>query len=132
MDPGTLPTGNPAKDEAVPREERTWIYSAGRPEPGGFWVRLFGELDLHDLDTLGTLVRAVEDSSQPVLVDLSGVTFLDLGWARELAALHLLGPDHLVLCSPSWQASVSFAACGFAGPIEFRARVTGTEESEPY
>lgn len=125
----TPPPSDAAKDEAVRREKFTWTAAtaADPPESGGSWARLRGELDVHDLDALGTLLRAAAQSDCPIFVDLSGVTFLDVGCATELALSHLRSPDLLVMCGPSWQAAASFTACGFAGRIEFRARVADAD-----
>jgi anti-anti-sigma regulatory factor len=49
---------------------------------------------------------------KPVLVDLSGITFLDLDAARELAVRSALYARHLVLRNPSLQVSASIEAFG--------------------
>lgn len=86
-------------------------------EPGtvsvaGRHVALGGEFDLQNLETLRDTLRDVPRSDEPLVVDLSGLTFLDSQCVRELAAWKLLHPDLMELHAPSWQARSSFVACG--------------------
>jgi anti-anti-sigma regulatory factor len=46
------------------------------------------------------------------MVDLSGVTFLDVGATRELTIRYLLYTQHLTFRNPSPQVRASVAACG--------------------
>jgi len=88
--------------------------SAGIYEPDhqDGWIELTGEFDVRDLETLRRTLDGVPGS--PVCVDLSGVTFLDLLCARELADRSRDG--RLALREASWQAGHSFEACGFGDP----------------
>jgi hypothetical protein len=54
-------------------------------------------------------------------VDLSGVTFLDVGTSRGLAIQSLLYAHHLTLRNPSWQVRASMAACGFGAWVDFHS-----------
>jgi anti-anti-sigma regulatory factor len=45
--------------------------------------------------------------------DLSGVSFLDVRCARELAIQVRLHGSRVQLRNPSWQVETSFRACGF-------------------
>ncbi|MBA2510135.1 MAG: STAS domain-containing protein [Rubrobacteraceae bacterium] len=86
-------------------------------EPGlvsvaGRRVAIWGEFDLRNLGELREALRDVPRSDEPLVVDLSAVTFLDSQCVRELAAWKLLHPDLMQLRDPSWQARSSFDACG--------------------
>ena len=75
-------------------------------------VGIGGEFDLRNLGDLREALRDVPRSEEPLVVDLSEVTFLDSQCVRELAAWKLLHPDLMQLRDPSWQARSSFVACG--------------------
>jgi anti-anti-sigma regulatory factor len=70
-------------------------------------VELRGELDLFSLDDLRKTLNRVLDSMKPTLVDLSGITFLDLESARELAVRSQLYARRLTLRNPSPQVEAS-------------------------
>ena len=76
-------------------------------------VDLAGEFDAYDLETLCQVLDVLSHSREPACVNLSGVTFLDLGCARELAIRSYLCGGRLSLHSPSWQAAASLRACGY-------------------
>jgi hypothetical protein len=76
-------------------------------------VDLAGEFDAYDLETLCWVLDVLSHSREPACVNLSRVTFLDLGCARELAIRSYLCGDRLTLHSPSWQAAASLRACGY-------------------
>jgi anti-anti-sigma regulatory factor len=76
-------------------------------------VALVGEFDAYDLEPLCEVLDALLRSRVTACVDLSGVTFLDVGCARELATRSHLCGGRLTLRSPSWQAASSFRACGY-------------------
>jgi anti-anti-sigma regulatory factor len=76
-------------------------------------VDLAGEFDAYDLEPLCEVLDGLLDSRGTTCVDLSGVTFLDLRCARELATRSELCGGHLVLRNPSWQAVSSLRACGY-------------------
>ena len=87
----------------------------------GVLVELRGEFDQHNLEDLRETLSGVVALRRPTLVDLSGVTFLDVGVTRELAIRSQLYAHHLILCNPSWQVWASVAACGFESWISFGA-----------
>lgn len=79
---------------------------------GDMTVDLGGEFDFSSLDSLRDALDVVTDLRRPAVVDLSGVTFLDLGCARELAVRSQLYAHHLALRGPSWQVNTTIRACG--------------------
>ena len=79
----------------------------------GVLVELRGEFDQHNLEDLRETLNGVLALRRPTLVDLSRVTFLDVGTSRELAIRSQLYAHHLTLHNPSWQVRASVAACGF-------------------
>jgi hypothetical protein len=52
-------------------------------------------------------------------VDLSEVTFMDLGCVRELAFYCRIHPDGVTLINPSWQVLASVKACGLESWLRF-------------
>jgi anti-anti-sigma regulatory factor len=76
-------------------------------------VDLAGEFDAHDVERLCQVLDVLSHSREPACVNLSGVTFLDLGCARELASRSHPCGGCLTLHSPSWQAAASLRACGY-------------------
>jgi anti-anti-sigma factor len=88
-------------------------------------VELSGEFDLHDLQNLSDVLGdAVSSGRAAVVVDLSGVTFLDVGTARELAVRSQLHAHQMTLHNPSWAVRASVAACGLESWFDFRAGAT--------
>jgi hypothetical protein len=63
-------------------------------------------------------VAALREST---LVDLSGVTFLDVGTSRELVVRSLPYAYRLTLRNPSWQVRASMMGCGFGAWANFRS-----------
>jgi anti-anti-sigma factor len=92
-------------------------------------VELRGELDLFSLADLRETLNRVLDLSRPALVDLSGITFLDLESARELVLRYQLHADHLTLSNPSRWVSASIEAFGLAAWIHFHP--TSDREEPP-
>lgn len=92
---------------------------------GGTLVELRGEFDLHDLEKLrGALGGALDEAStpaRPAVVDLSGVTFLDIGATRELAICSQLYARRMIFLSPSPAVLASVAACGLTDWFDFGA-----------
>lgn len=78
----------------------------------GMLVELTGELDVAALDELRETFDAVARLREPAVVDLSGVTFLDLLCARELAVRSQLYAHRLSLRNPSPQVLATAHACG--------------------
>jgi len=78
-------------------------------------VELWGEFDVF---CMGELQGALNDASSRrglVMVDLSGITFLDLRSARELALRSMLRPRGPVFVDPSPQVKATMAALGLGG-----------------
>ncbi len=90
-------------------------------DEAGVLVVLEGEFDRHNLKDLRETLSAVVALRRPTLVDLSAVTFLDVGATRELAIRARLYAHHLALINPSWQVRASVAACGFGAWLDFRS-----------
>jgi anti-anti-sigma regulatory factor len=78
---------------------------------GGVLVKLRGEFDRHNLEDLRETLGGVVELKRPTLIDLAGVTFLDVGVTRELTVRSRLYAHHLTLSNPSWQARASAVAC---------------------
>jgi anti-anti-sigma factor len=91
-------------------------------------VELRGELDLFSLADLRETMNRVLSLSRPALVDLSGITFLDLHSARELVLRYQLHADHLTLSNPSRWVSASIEAFGLGGWIHFHP---GADRNDP-
>lgn len=85
----------------------------------GALIELSGEFDLHNLEKLQEALSDVVALRRPTMIDLSGVTFLDIGATRELTVRSRLYAHHLTLCNPSWQVRASVATCGFGAWLDF-------------
>ncbi|QIN80186.1 STAS domain-containing protein [Rubrobacter marinus] len=88
-------------------------------------VELSGEFDVRDLESLRA--RLDEAGERTAVVDLSGVTFLDLQTTRELAVRLQIHAGSLVFRHPSWAVRASVAACGYENWFRFDAEGTGDE-----
>jgi anti-anti-sigma regulatory factor len=99
-----------------------------RESGAGMLVELWGELDLLSLSDLQRTLNDVLGLQRPTLVELSGITFLDLASARELAVRAQLYADHLTLHNPSLQVTASVEAFGLGGWIHF---YSGADLEEP-
>jgi anti-anti-sigma factor len=88
---------------------------------GGVLVELRGEFDGHNLEDLRQILDSVVALRRPTMVDLSGVTFLDVGATRELTVRSRLYAHHLTFCNPSPQVCASVAASGFEKWFDFRS-----------
>ena len=84
----------------------------------GLLVELWGELDIFCIDELKGTLADVSSRREPVLVDLSGISFLDLQSARELAVSSLLHENHLTLIDPSHQVTATVEAIGLGCSIK--------------
>jgi hypothetical protein len=91
-------------------------------------VELWGEFDFFSLGDLSATLNGVLDVGRKTLVDLSGITFLDLSSARELAVRAQLYPHRLTLHNPSLQVTASVEAFGLANWLPFHSR---TDREEP-
>ena len=97
----------------------------------GVLVELRGEFDQHNLNDLQETLSGAVALRRPTMVDLAGVTFLDVGATRELAIRSQLYAHHLTLCNPSWQVRASVAACGFGAWLDFRTGADGSRHQAP-
>ncbi|MGH3145064.1 MAG: STAS domain-containing protein [Rubrobacter sp.] len=88
---------------------------------GGVLVELRGEFDGHNLENLRRILDSVVALRRPTMVDLSGVTFLDVNATRELTVWSRLYAHHLTFRNPSPQVCASVAACGFDEWFDFRS-----------
>jgi anti-anti-sigma factor len=89
-----------------------------RKSDAGPLVELWGELDIFCIEELKGVLTDVLSRRSPVVVDLSGVSFLDLQSARELAVRSLLYKPHLALRNPSPQVIATFGALGLEGWLD--------------
>ena len=91
-------------------------------------VGLWGEFDAFSLDDLRGALSEVPAGRGPTLVDLSGVTFMDLQSARELAVRSLLYAQRLSFGNPSAEVLASIRALGLEGWFRLRPDA-GRDES---
>lgn len=110
--PGTRGAGS-APDDCVGRIR---VREEGR---GKLSIELFGELDVATADGLREVLVRASTSGRPVVVDLSGVSFLDSSCLRELVVHQRLRPGRVALCDPSPQVELSAAACGVEASTHF-------------
>jgi len=86
-------------------------------------VELVGEFDCGNVDGLRDALEAAAtghpNNGLPIPVDLSGVSFLDLGAARELAVCSQLYAGRVLLLHPSPQVLSSVAAFGLRDWFRF-------------
>ncbi len=87
----------------------------------GVLVELRGEFDRHNLENVQETLNDVAALRESTLVDLSGVTFLDVGTSRELVVRSLPCAYRLTLRNPSWQVRASMMGCGFGAWANFRS-----------
>jgi hypothetical protein len=90
-------------------------------------VELWGEFDFFSLGDLCGTLNGVLDLRKKILVDLSGITFLDLASARELAVRAQLYAHRLTLHNPSPQVTASVEAFRLASWIPFHPRADREE-----
>ncbi|WP_166178295.1 STAS domain-containing protein [Rubrobacter tropicus] len=95
-------------------------------------IVLSGEFDLRVRQALREVLRATHRRGRRVLLDLSGVTFMDVGCAKELAFWCLLDPELLVPLDPSWQARASAVACDLGGERHLRVGEDAGTGSGPW
>jgi anti-anti-sigma regulatory factor len=94
------------------------LYGIELRESGtGMMVELWGEFDLFSLRDLRAALSEVSTLRRPTLVDLSGITFLDLQSAREFAIRSLLYAQHLSFANPSAEVLASIRALRLEGWI---------------
>ena len=100
---------------------------AVRESGAGMLVELWGEFDLFSLGDLCRTLNGVLDLRKKILVDLSGITFLDLASTRELTVHAQLYADHLTLHNPSLQVTASVEAFRLASWVRFYSRADREE-----
>ncbi len=93
----------------------------------GVSIGMRGEFDAYSLPDLREALDHVCAFGKPVVVDLSGVTFLDLQSARELVVRSLFQAHHVVFENPSSGVLASLQALGVDG----RARIRSGHEEPP-
>jgi anti-anti-sigma regulatory factor len=99
-----------------------------RQSGAGILVELWGEFDLFSLTELREALNGVASLRRPTLVDLSGITFLDLLSARELAIRSQLYSHYLTFGNPSPEVTASARAFGLEGWVCFQR---GGDHTEP-
>ncbi|MDP9439167.1 MAG: STAS domain-containing protein [Actinomycetota bacterium] len=93
----------------------------------GVTVGMRGEFDAHSLPDLREALDHVCSLGKPVVVDLSGVTFLDLQSARELVVRSVIQAHQLAFESPSPGVLASIRALG----IDHQSRIHSGHEEPP-
>ena len=93
-----------------------------RESGAGILVELWGEFDLFSLARLGEALNRVASLQRPTLVDLSGITFLDLLSTRELAIRSQMYSPYLTFANPSPEVTASARAFGIEGWVHFQPR----------
>ena len=93
----------------------------------GVSVGMRDEFDAYSLPDLRETLDRVCAFGKPVVVDLSGVTFLDLQSARELVVRSLIQAHQPAFENPSSSVLASMRALG----IDYRARIYGGREEPP-
>jgi anti-anti-sigma factor len=91
-------------------------------------IELQGELDLFTLSDLRETLNRILESMKPTLLDMSGITFLDLESARELAVSAQIYANRLTLRNPSPQVTASVEAFRLGEWISFHP---GADREEP-
>ena len=116
--------GNPATQGKVEN-----LYGIKVRESGAeVLVELWGEFDLFSLDDLRRTLNGVLDLRKKTLVNLFGITFLDLASARELAIRAQVYARHLTFHNPSPQVMASVEASGLGSWLRFHS---GPDREEP-
>jgi anti-anti-sigma regulatory factor len=96
------------------------LYSIEVRESGdGLLVELWGEWDIYNLGDLERMLTDVSSRREWSLVDLSGVSFLDLQSARKLAFHSLLYRHNLKLRNASSQVMATLGALGLGERLDF-------------
>ena len=90
-------------------------------------IGMRGEFDAYSLPDLRETLDRVSAFGKPVVVDLSGVTFLDLQSTRELVVRSLIQAHQLAFENPSSSVLASMRALN----IDYRARIYGGREEPP-
>lgn len=91
----------------------------------GVTVGMRGEFDAYSLPDLRETLDHVCAFGKPVVVDLSGVTFLDVQSARELVVRSVIQAHQLAFENPSSGVLSSIRALGMDGKSQIQ---TGHEE----
>ena len=99
-----------------------------RESEAGLLVEMWGEFDIFCIGELKRMLNEVSSRQGPVQVDLSGISFLDLQSAREIAVRSLLHAHHLTFLDPSPQVMATLRTLGLEGWLE---NPPGTGHGEP-
>jgi anti-anti-sigma regulatory factor len=99
-----------------------------RQSVAGILVELWGEFDLFSLARLREALDHVASLQRPTLVDLSGITFLDLLSAWELAIRSQLYSHYLTFANPSFEVTASARAFGLDSWLRYQ---TDGDRREP-
>ncbi|MEW6638721.1 MAG: STAS domain-containing protein [Actinomycetota bacterium] len=94
---------------------------------GALVVRFLGEFDFA---AEGILERTIDEAlagSGRVVVDLSGITFLDARRTLELVFRFCLHGGRLALTAPSPQVAASVRACGLQGWVRFEPTASAAD-----
>ncbi|HEX6710537.1 MAG TPA: STAS domain-containing protein [Rubrobacter sp.] len=97
----------------------------------GLVVELWGEFDIFCVAELKRMLVEVSSRRRPTLVDLSGIAFLDLQSAREIAVRSLLYAHHLTFRNPSPQVMATVGALGLEGWLNLLPD-TGRDEPQVF
>ncbi len=116
------------REPEEPREGGTLYGIQVRESGASVLVELWGEFDLFSLTDLRETLNKILALCKRTLVDLSGITFLDLDSARELALRSQIYARYLTLHDPSPQVTASVRAFGLRGWIRFHP---GADHEEP-
>ena len=84
----------------------------------GLLVQLWGEWDIFNLGELKRMLTDFSSRRGSTLVDLSGISFLDLRSARELVVRSSSYRQELKLRNPSSQVVATLAALGLGGRLD--------------
>jgi anti-anti-sigma regulatory factor len=86
-----------------------------RESGAGLLVELWGEFDVFCIGELRRILDEASSRRGPVLVDLSGITFLDLRSAREIVVRSVLSARSPFFLDPSPQVTATMTALGLEG-----------------
>jgi len=98
----------------------------------GATVGMWGEFDVSSLPSLREALDDVSAFGGPAVVDLSGITFLDLQSTRELVVRSLIQAHQLVFQNPSPGVLASIRALGLEDTTRaWSGPQSGTNREEP-
>ena len=86
-----------------------------RESGAGVLVELWGEFDVFCIEEMKRMLDKASSRRDPVLVDLSEITFLDLRSAREIVVRSMLRTPPPRFLDPSPQVTATMTALGLEG-----------------